>query len=317
MGFCDGGGNNFFPKVLLPQIVLLHMQIVFIENIFGLQKFIYSLLLICLFSACGEPPLKRTESGLLFRVYPSGYSDSFARMGQTVKLHYTQQVGDRIIETTRDKMPLYYLVMPGYPNHYNPLEVLDYGLSKGDSVITIQRIDSMLNKKIFASLPPWMELTDEWITLLKVVEVFTYDSLLQADKELERKRVMGIQQAQSKNRIKDYLAKNNIRAKPDTAGVFVEKMGEGHLGALAETKSFLAMVEVRTIKDSLVLPMDTITMSLEQPVFPPPVQKYVPLIEHQQSIRVFLPAVLITGPEPAQPKIKADDDLVYYIRRIS
>ena len=280
-------------------------------------KIIFSFLLICFFSACGEPPVKRTQSGLLFRVFPSGYSDPFARMGQTVKLHYTQKVGDRVIETTRDKMPLYYLVMPGFTNHYNPLEVLDYGLKKGDSVITIQRIDSMLHKKIFASLPPWMDSTDEWITHIKVVEVFTYDSLLQADKELERKRVMRIQQEKSKNRINDYLNKNNIWAEADTSGVFVEKFGVENSVLLPGTKPFQAIMEVRTIKDSLVSPMDTITMTLQQPVFPPPVQKYMPLLEHQQSIRIYLPAVLITGPEPSQPKIKADDDLVFCIRRIS
>lgn len=134
--------------------------------------------IVCLLASCQTETWYRTPSGLDYRLIASGTKDSIARMGQTAKIQVIQKVGDSIMETTVDKMPLYFMVMPGM-HHYNPLEVFDYGLRKGDSVITMQVVDSMLHKKFLDSLPRWMKKDDQWITTFKVLDVFANDSLLQ------------------------------------------------------------------------------------------------------------------------------------------
>src|ERR1700712_2298264 len=129
-----------------------------------------------IFSNCNRQTFYRTETGLLYRIVNPPGKDSIARMGNTVKLHYIQKAGDTIIENNYDKMPLYWLVMPGFGNKYNPLEAFDYGLREGDSVVVIQSVDSMLKKHIFDSLPKYLKRSDEWTTYMKVERVFRNDS---------------------------------------------------------------------------------------------------------------------------------------------
>ncbi len=110
------------------------------------------------FAGCLQDKYYRTPTGLLYKIVDST-GDSLARMGSTAKVNYIQKAGDTIIESTYEKMPLYYNVMPGFGNRYNPLEVFDYGVRAGDSVIVVQRVDSMLKKHIFEKLPPFLKRT--------------------------------------------------------------------------------------------------------------------------------------------------------------
>src|SRR5688572_17775777 len=167
-------------------------------------------LLACMqiFQGCYQDKFYRTETGLLYKVIESKNKDSVAGLGVTAKIHYTQKAGDSVLESTYKLMPLYHMVVPGYGNRYNPLEVFDYGLKEGDSVVTIQRVDSMMRKKIFTKLPAFLKPTDLWYTYFKVVKLFRNDSLLHADKMQELERVAEVQAAEGKGRIENYLTRN-------------------------------------------------------------------------------------------------------------
>lgn len=273
---------------------------------------LFCLLLLCGLFSCQQEKSYTTETGLQYRLFPAKSKDSVARMGQTVKLHYRQQVGDSLIEQTYDRMPLYYTVMPGYGNRYNPLEVFDYGLKKGDSVVTVQLVDSMLRKGIFKTMPAWMKKEDKWYTYFKVYEVFRSDSLLQADKQLETKRVIALQKTMSAERIRAYCNARTIKTAAFEE-VFTAIINPGSGPVLDSAANVTALLHVRTLKDTVLTQRDTIRFALQTGYFPAPVDKALKGFRQGSKIWVLVPAVVLLGAEPGSPQLKADDDLLFEV----
>lgn len=251
----------------------------------------------------------RTDTGLRYKLINSNRKEPVARMGYTAKIHYCQKVGNRIIDQTYDMMPLYYTVMPGLGNRYNPLEVFDYGLKKGDSVVTIQLVDSMIKKKILKTLPAWMKPADQWITCFKVENVFMNDSLLQADKMMERNRVKLLQQTLGMARILAYLRKYRITAVLQK-DAYLQWIRHGY-GLQADTGTVIkAVLNIRTLKDTLVARQDTVSFFTGRSYWPYPIEQLTYTLKAGSLMRLYLPAVLVTGVEPSSAKIKANDDLI-------
>lgn len=251
----------------------------------------------------------RTGTGLRYKLINSNSKEPVARMGHTAKIHYCQKVGDRIIDQTYDMMPLYYTVMPGLGNRYNPLEVFDYGLKKGDSVVTIQLVDSMIKKKILKTLPAWMKPTDQWVTCFKVENVFMNDSLLQADKLMERNRVKLLQQGLGMARILAYLRKYRITAVLQK-DAYLQWIRHGS-GLQADTGTAIkAVLNIRTLKDTLVARQDTVSFITGRSYWPYPIEQLTYVLKAGCLMRLYLPAVMVFGGEPSSAKIKANDDLI-------
>ncbi|HJV20367.1 MAG TPA: hypothetical protein VJ552_10855 [Sediminibacterium sp.] len=251
----------------------------------------------------------RTDTGLRYRLINGNSRGPVARMGYTAKIHYCQKVGERVIDQTYDIMPLYYTVMPGYGNRYNPLEVFDYGLKKGDSVVTVQLVDSMIRKHILKQIPSWMKPADEWVTSFKVEEVFTNDSLLQADKLKEMGRVKQLQQVLGMARIQAYLREHHIRA-VQQKDACLQWIRHG-AGMQADTGTVIkAVLNVRTLKDTLVTRQDTVSFITGRSYWPYPIEQLTYRLKAGSLMRLYLPAVLVTGATPSSEKIKVNDDLI-------
>ena len=278
------------------------------------KKYIYWVLILVLFLVLlvyNTAPVTyyQTETGLRYRLIRSNNQGALAKMGTTAKIHYVQKVGDRVIDQTYELMPLYYTVMPGYGNRYNPLEVFDYGLRKGDSVETVQSVDSMLKKQILKQLPAWMKPTDEWITRFKVVEVFGNDSLLQADRMKEQERVKRLQQQLGMKRIADYLQQHKIKAEQQR-DAWLQWVWYG-TGRAADTGTYIkAILNISTLKDTVIATQDTVSFTTGRAFWPYPVEDLTHALRLGSTLRIYLPAVHITGPQSSVSKIKVNDDLL-------
>lgn len=278
------------------------------------KKYIYWVLILVLFLVLlvyNTAPVTyyQTETGLRYRLIRSNNQGALAKMGTTAKIHYVQKVGDRVIDQTYELMPLYYTVMPGYGNRYNPLEVFDYGLRKGDSVETVQSVDSMLKKQILKQLPAWMKPTDAWITRFKVVEVFGNDSLLQADRMKEQERVKRLQQQLGMKRIADYLQQHKIKAEQQR-DAWLQWVWYG-TGRAADTGTYIkAILNISTLKDTVIARQDTVSFTTGRAFWPYPVEDLTHALRSGSTLRIYLPAVHITGPQSSVSKIKVNDDLL-------
>ena len=184
-------------------------------------------------AAC-EAGYKHMESGLQYKVVESG-SGNVSTAGSTVKLHYEQVLHDTVVGSTFGKLPYYKALIPGTIFPYDPFEVLTKGVRAGDSIVVIQRMDSLLKKGKLAKLPAHLKPEDVMIVRIKILKVFPFeimragyaDSLVTADKETERRTFDSVQSVLGPKRVEEYLRKKNIVASINTTGTYVEVIGAG------------------------------------------------------------------------------------------
>lgn len=177
---------------------------------------------------------KRMDSGLQYKIVESG-SDEVSTAGSTVKLHYEQVLHDTVIGSTFGKLPFYKALIPGTIFPYDPFEVLTKGVRAGDSIIVIQRMDSLLKKGKLEKLPSHLKPEDEMIIRIRILKVFPFqimragyvDSLITADKETERRRLDSVESILGPKRVEEYLRKKNILASVNATGTYVEVIGAG------------------------------------------------------------------------------------------
>ncbi len=142
--------------------------------------------LVTLTVACKQTSYKKTSSGLMYKII-GNEKDSVAKPGNWLKFHYNQYIDDSLLETTYGKMPGYAQVSLD-SNSYNVPEVFKF-LRKGDSCIVIAEIDTLFKRGIIPEnnpqLPAFIKKGGKFKFALKVVEVFTSDSLYMIDQQAE------------------------------------------------------------------------------------------------------------------------------------
>ena len=285
-----------------------------------MKHFSITLLVVLTIVSCSRNKKYRTKTGLVYQVQVTDTTKPMATMGTTAKINYAQAVGDSVISTTYNRMPLYYMVMPKM-SPYNPLEVLDYGMHEGDSVTVIQRIDSMMSKGIFKKKPEWMKKDDQWVTQLKVEKVFQNDSLLQADKQMESDRVTKLQTQLGMTRIKEYLDSNHIDALAHDK-MYVQVLQEG-IGELLDSSKTVRMdFELKTLKGKTInSTIDTTfhnvgkkEIILGRHTLPAMIEKYLITQKAGCIVIVYTPAVQLFGTQPEKQGVKIDDDICIWLK---
>ena len=213
--------------------------------------------------ACGNADYKTTASGLKYKIIEGKErgKDSL-KDGNWLKMNVKQTLSghkDSVLGDTYGKMAAFVKIQepaPGQPM-YGPDEVFKL-LRKGDSLVTVLLVDSILSKGMAqeATLPPFLKKGDKITITFKVEEVYTNDSLAQVDMEAakkvdEKRQKAEIEQKASEEEakleksgekakqiqeVKDYLAKKSITATVAPAGEFVRFDNPGTGAQVAEGK---------------------------------------------------------------------------------
>lgn len=179
--------------------------------------------------ACNKTSFKKTKSGLLYQIFSSGETDSVIKAGSWMKINFSQEINDSVIQTTYGKMPYYQQMMPDPTAVYTPVEIFPL-LKKGDSVISVQLVDSLIAKKFVTEdrLPPFLKKGDRITFRLKILDVFDSDSLYRKDvmAETEKNRVreeveLAGQKVKELKDMEEYLAAKKIPAQKTGEGTFV------------------------------------------------------------------------------------------------
>ncbi|MFT3823507.1 MAG: FKBP-type peptidyl-prolyl cis-trans isomerase [Chitinophagaceae bacterium] len=192
--------------------------------------------------ACSGGGLKKTRSGLLYKIVSDGKGVK-AKRGDILKLHVIQKVRDSLLGTSYDKVPFYVPVDSVGPV-YDPSEIFPL-LRKGDSAVTVLLADSIFKKS--GQLPPFAKRKDKFTISFRVVDIFTSDSAARADRE---KAVNAYQEKLNKDaeaqkapkvkEIEDYLAKNKITAQKAPQGTYIEVKDPG-TGEQADTGKIVSV----------------------------------------------------------------------------
>ncbi len=146
--------------------------------------------------ACDQVSYKKTKSGLAYKIFPGSGNDSVIKSGQVVKFHYTVKYNDSIIErfSSYGKLPGYVKAQSLEKPTYDFMELLTQ-LKKGDSLVTVQMADTLM-KIQSPILPPNAKKGDRVTMTVKIINVFTADSIAQVDYGMETEKDRPRQEAQ-------------------------------------------------------------------------------------------------------------------------
>jgi FKBP-type peptidyl-prolyl cis-trans isomerase FkpA len=179
-----------------------------------INLFLFVLPAMLLTVACDNHGLKKTKSGLLYKIISDG-KNPVVQKGQFLKLTFTQKLRDSVLYSSAQSTPAYVRV-DSVGDIYSPVEVFRL-LRKGDSAVIVQLADS-IQRKSGQQLPPFLKKKDKIILTLRVLEVFA----TQAEVEKERAQAMESIHKQETKDVEDYLAKNNIQFQKTGKGVYVQ-----------------------------------------------------------------------------------------------
>src|SRR5882724_7397409 len=107
------------------------------------KAYLFILPLMLAMMACNNQGLKKTKSGLLYKIISDGKGD-VAKRGDFLKINYVQKIRDSVLFTTADGIPFYARVDSVGPI-YSAAEIFSM-LRKGDSAVVIQLGDSLQHK---------------------------------------------------------------------------------------------------------------------------------------------------------------------------
>lgn len=202
-----------------------------------INSFLFALLGISLLVACDNQGLKKTKSGLLYKIITDG-KNPVVKRGQFIKLSFSQKVSgvkDTVLFSSDSSMPAYVRIDSVPPNSYSPVEIFSQ-LRNGDSAVVVQLADS-IQKKSQQPLPPFIHKKDKIVLTMKVLDVFADEMAVQKDREA----ALEVFHAKEIKQVENYLQQHNIQATKTSMGTFVEIKTPGE-GALIDSGKQVSVI---------------------------------------------------------------------------
>ncbi|HJT75261.1 MAG TPA: FKBP-type peptidyl-prolyl cis-trans isomerase [Chitinophaga sp.] len=209
------------------------------------SSFLIALAGIAMLAGCNGMSYKKTKSGLLYKIISKGNAPQ-VKTGDILKLHFTQKLKDSLLGSSYDKMPAYVKVDSNMLQpKYDPTEIFPL-LHKGDSAVVVLMVDTLM-AKMPMGLPPYMKRGDKITLGLKVIDVFSNDSLAKIDSDKETALAQARQEKEaaektvsSPKEVEKYIADKKITAQKVGAGTYVEIKSEGN-GPAADSGKYVSM----------------------------------------------------------------------------
>ncbi len=265
-------------------------------------------------ASCNKVSHKKTPGGMPYRVY-SGKGSTPIRPGYVVKLNFSQIIKDSVYYDSHDKMPIYWPVS----QQTTPYDISELwtSLRKGDSVIATQMIDTFI-KRNPASVPPDLKNGDRIVTTIKILEVFTSDSLARADEEKTKKAWLDNEIVH----VQKYLADKKINAQKTPSGAFVEITNPGE-GNLIDSGKYVSVMYTGTTFEGKMFDsnIDTSFHHTEPMTFAVSTGQMIKgfdesmrLLRPGSEANLYIPSMLAYGPMARPPHIKAFENLKFYLK---
>ena len=203
--------------------------------------------LILLFSSlifiisCDRISYRKTPGGMPYQIFPSGTGKSIEK-GNFIKMNFVQKINDSVYFDSHGKMPVYRRVNDtSFPYDISELWTK---LKTGDSVVAIQMMDTFMRRSP-ESIPAQFKKGDRVITYIKILEVFSNDSLARLDNDIEMKR----DEPRHKKEMAEQAAKAEQQQKEQLAKDEAELKSSGEMDKeLKEMENYLASKKITTQK---------------------------------------------------------------------
>ncbi len=294
--------------------------------------------------SCNKVSYKKTKSGLLYKIFPGNSKDSLIKTGNVVKFMAIAKINDSVWYTSYGKMPAFVQMMPVEKPGYDLLEILPL-MRKGDSAVTVQIGDTLLNKGV--QLPVPVKKGDRLTTTIRILEVYTVDSLARADfeKEMEKDRPRQEKEQQEQmvkmmkereeqqvkedkdleksgemakqfKEVEDYIAAKKITAQKTGKGTYVYIQEQGTGPAATPGKYLNVKYTGRILATDSVFESSTIPLQVGKGAVIRGWDEGLLLFKQGGKGTLFIPGFLAYGSKPG-PGSKPFEALVFDVELLS
>ena len=275
---------------------------------------LFGLLAAGLVTSCGKTSYKKTPGGMPYKIF-RGKDTQYVRMDNVVKISLVQKINDSVLYTTEGNLPIYMPILTQNFRLYDLAEIWT-SLRKGDSVETVQMMDTFI-KKNPAGIPPQFKKGDRIITRLRILDIFTNDSLAKADEKIYKDKAL----AAEISVVEKYLAEKKITAQRTPSGAFVEVINAGS-GREVDTGAMVTINYTGTSWSGTRFDSNTDTsFGHAEPYSYPAGERQmiqgfdeaVLMVRKGAVIRAYIPAALGYGAAGREPNIKKNEHLIFDI----
>lgn len=276
-------------------------------------KFLF-LFAVAAFVAAGckqKASYKKTPGGMPYQVYSSKDTQK-VRLGNFIKLSFTQKLRDSILFTTENGLPVYIPVM----DQKQPYDISEIWteLKLNDSVVTTQMVDTFM-KRFPGQLPPQFKKGDRLTSRVKVLGIFANDSLKSLDETKERNAFM----AREVTVVEKYVSDKKITAQKTPSGAFVE-ITEPGTGIAADSGKYVTVKYTGTSfsgkkfdsnVDTSFHHTEPLGWTIGSGQMIKGFDEGVRFLKQGGKGRIFIPSMLGYGPQPGSPNIKPYEHLIF------
>lgn len=247
----------------------------------------------------------------------AGKDTQTVKTGNFLKVNLTQKINDSVYFTTDGSLPLY-IPVTGQSNPYDVTE-LWMKLHVGDSVVATQMMDTFIKRLPPGSLPPNFKKGDRILTYVKVLGLFTNDSLKTIDENKDREVFI-------KNEAKvveEYVKSKKANVQKTTSGAYVEILEPG-TGNLIDSGKYVSVNYTGTtfkgVKfDSNLDPafghVGPMSFTVGSPGMSKGFDESMLYLRNGTSARLYVPSMLGYGANPPRGSaIKPFENLVFEIK---
>jgi FKBP-type peptidyl-prolyl cis-trans isomerase len=276
---------------------------------------ILAALSIFIFAACGKMDYKKSPGGMPYKIYPSGDTQAIQN-GDFVKIHFTRKIKDSMVYNSVNGLPAYVPIT----NSSEPYDVSEIWtkLHAGDSVVTIQMIDTFI-KRSPTGVPPHLKKGDRIVTTIKILQIFKSDSLARADEQKTTDAFL----KNEINFLEKYLTDKGIKAQKTASGAWVEVINPG-TGNLVDSGNYISVDYTGTSFSGKKFDSNTdpafnhiqpLSFIVGAGQMIKGFDEGVRFLRPGGSAKVYIPSMLGYGPSPApQSGIKPYEHLIFDVK---
>ncbi len=266
--------------------------------------------------SCDKASYKKTPGGMPYQLF-AGKDTASVKIGNFLKLNFTQKINDSVYFSTEGSMPLY-VAVTGQSSPYEVTE-LWMKLHKGDSVVATQMMDTFIKRSQPGSLPPQFKKGDRVMTYIKVLDIFENDSL----KAVDEKKIQDAIAAKEAKVVEEFVAAKKITTQRTPSGVFVEIIEPG-TGDLIKTGKYVSVNYTGTtfkgVKfDSNLDPafghVEPMSYTVGSPNMSKGFDEAMLYLRNGSSARIYVPSMLAYGANPPRgSQIKPFENLMFELK---
>ncbi len=275
-------------------------------------------LLICLVSGlvlagCSKAKYKKTKGGMAYQLF-EGKDTQRVRVGNFIKMQFTQKIKDSVYFTTVGSMPQYQQIT----EQQSPYDISELwtSLKLGDSIIATQLIDTFINRNP-QNIPPQFKKGDKIVTSIKILGIYTSDSAARVDYDKTNKEWL----AKEISTIEKWLADKKINAQKTPSGAFIEIFDPG-TGSPVDSGNYVSINYTGTSwsgakfdsnTDSSFGHFGAYSYLAKTGAMIKGFDEAVMMLHKGGKGRAYIPSLLAYGGQPQSPKIKPYENLIFDI----